>query len=116
MRALWETGGGNVQAVRDALPPDDKHAYTTIQTVLNRLVERGLVTREREGIAFRYAPSMAEPDYVSGAIDRALSDASPGAREAALAQLVGALGRDELKTLERLAAQVEKRRGDGAPS
>src|SRR5215207_1476206 len=111
MRVLWTTGGGTVQEVRDALPPGDKHAYTTIQTVLNRLAERGLVEREKRGAAFAYRPAVAEQDYVSGTIGRLLSDASPGAREAALAQLVGGLDSAELRKLEELAAAVDARRG-----
>src|SRR5215208_3178398 len=111
MRVLWTAGGGTVQEIRGALSPDDEHAYNTIQTVLNRLADRGLADREKRGAAFVYKPAVAEPDYVSGAIGRLLGDASPDAREAALAQLVGGLDRGELRKLEKLAGEVDARRG-----
>jgi predicted transcriptional regulator len=112
MRTLWEHGGGTVQEVRAALPAHDRQAYTTIQTVLNRLVDRGLVERERRGVAFSYRPAVAESEYVSRSIGRVLDGASPDARQAALTQLVGALREDDLETLGRLAAKVDDwRRG-----
>ena len=115
MRVLWTTGGGTVQMVRDALPPDDQHAYTTIQTVLNRLAERGLVEREKRGgetrgPVFAYRPAVTEHEYVSATIGRVLSDASPSVRDAALAQLVSGLDPRELRKLEGLAADVDRRR------
>jgi len=116
MRALWELGSGTVQEVRAALPSADQHAYTTIQTVLNRLAERGLVERERKGVAFIYRPSLAESEYVSRSIGRVLEEASPGAREAALAQLVGTLDPGDLESLGRLAAEVGDRRESRKPS
>lgn len=47
MAALWRLGSGTVDQVRDALPARYRSAYTTVQTVLNRLAERGLLDRER---------------------------------------------------------------------
>lgn len=67
-----------------------------MQTVLNRLAERGLLSREKAGRGFVYRPDVSEADYVSRTIERALSGASAEARQAALAQLVGGLGNDEL--------------------
>ena len=46
MEALWRLGDGTVEQVREALPPRYRGAYNTIQTVLNRLVDRGLLSRE----------------------------------------------------------------------
>lgn len=49
MGALWRIGEGRVGEVRGALPERYRSAYTTVQTVLNRLSERGLLSRERAG-------------------------------------------------------------------
>jgi predicted transcriptional regulator len=111
MSALWRLGSGTVEQVRNALPPRYRGAYNTIQTVLNRLAERGLLTRHRIGNAFEYRPAMSEAEYLSRSISQTLATASMDARQAALARLIGGLDRRELAKLQRLARQTgEKRR------
>ncbi len=110
MATLWRLDGGTVEEVRQALPARYRSAYTTVQTVLNRLAERGLLNREREGRSIRYRPRLTEAEYISRSIGHTLAFASRDARTAALAQLVGELDA-ELEDLRRLAAEAEGRRG-----
>lgn len=56
LKALWSLGEGNVRDVREALRPNKALAYTTIMTILDRLVKRGGVTRRKVGRSFVYAP------------------------------------------------------------
>lgn len=112
MAALWRLGEGSVEQVRAALPARCRSAYNTVQTVLNRLVERDLLARERAGRGFVYRPRVSEAEYLSQSIDRALAGASVHARQAVLASLLGGLGNDELAELRQLAEQAgEQRRG-----
>lgn len=106
MAAVWRIKSGTVEQVRAALPPRYRGAYNTVQTVLNRLAERGLLSRKREGLAMVYSPMVTEAEYLSRSIERTLASASADARQAALAQLIGALGEDELSELQRLAGEV----------
>ncbi len=110
MRVLWDRGRANVQEARQSLQPRfRKGAYTTIQTVLNRLAERGLIRRERVGKAFYYEPKISEADYYSGSLRRTLAPASEEARRAVLAQLLGELDPGELD-IEAIAREIERRR------
>jgi predicted transcriptional regulator len=52
MRIVWELSEATVDDVRAAQPRSRRAAYTTVQTVMNRLLERGLLERERRGKAF----------------------------------------------------------------
>jgi predicted transcriptional regulator len=52
MAALWRLNAGTVEQVREELPSRYQGAYNTVQTVLNRLAERGLLRRVREGRGF----------------------------------------------------------------
>lgn len=113
MAALWRLESGSVEDVRREMPPRYRGAYTTVQTVLNRLAERGLLARRRRGKAFIYRPRISEADYLGAAIDRTLAGASAQARQVALAQLVGNLDGEELSELKRLAREVEGRRSRG---
>lgn len=110
MRVLWRIGRGTVDDVRSALPKKQRSAYTTVQTILNRLADRGLLEREKHGKAFIYSPQHSEADYVSGALSRTLSAASEEARLAALASLVGGLDADEMSEINSLANEISSRR------
>jgi predicted transcriptional regulator len=111
MAVLWRLGSGTVEQVRSGLPPRYQGAYTTVQTVLNRLAERGLLTRTKDGNAMVYRPRISEADYVARSIERTLASASVDARQAALARLIGDLQPAELSDLQRLAGELEGRRG-----
>jgi predicted transcriptional regulator len=110
MAALWRIDSGTVEDVRTALPARYRSAYNTVQTVLNRLAERGLLKRERRGMAFVYRPTVTEAEYVTRSIRQALAAASSDARESALAQLIGSLEDSELAELQERAKEVARRR------
>lgn len=55
LKALWRLGNGSVKDVRGVLTENRSLAYTTVMTVLDRLVRRGAVERKKDGRAFIYA-------------------------------------------------------------
>lgn len=110
MRVMWRLDRGAVEDVRQALPKRSRGAYTTVQTILNRLVERGLLRREKQGKAFCYSPRISEAEYVAQSLTRALSGASEGARRTALARLVGGLDPAEMTEISSLASEINSKR------
>lgn len=110
MRALWRLGEVTVDEVREAEPEHRRHAYNTIQTVLNRLVERGLIARERRGKAFVYRAAYDESQLVARSITQRLADASQDARRAAVLNLVESLRAEELDEVARLANRIRRER------
>ena len=106
MAALWRLGSGTVEQVRSALPPRYRGAYNTVQTVLNRLAERGLLTRRKAGNAIEYRPVVSEAEYLSRSISQTLAAASMDARQAALARLIGGLEKGELEDLQQKAKEM----------
>jgi predicted transcriptional regulator len=102
-----------VEHVREGLPTRHRSAYTTVQTVLNRLTERGLVGRVRRGRTMVYTAELSEAQYLSQSLERALAGASLEARQVALTQLIGGLDPDELERFGDQARQVRERRGSG---
>jgi predicted transcriptional regulator len=101
MRVLWHTPSASVEAVRAAIPESRRSGYNTVQTVLNRLADRGLVNRIRNGRAFSYSAAVSEADYLSKSMDNLLSGASTEARQAALANLAELLPDAEFDALRR---------------
>jgi predicted transcriptional regulator len=110
MQALWRLDRGSVEQVRRALAPRHRGAYTTIQTVLNRLAERGLLRREREGNVIFYVSKLSEAEYFSRSLRQTLSQASADARRTALAHVFGELNPGELDEIEALAERVAEER------
>jgi predicted transcriptional regulator len=56
LNALWTAGEGSVKDVRAVVMATRPLAYTTIMTVLERLVRKGKLSRRKSGRAFLYAP------------------------------------------------------------
>lgn len=59
LRALWIEHPSTVRTVLDHVngQRDEDLAYTSVMTVLDRLHDKGLVTRARSGRAYEYEPS-----------------------------------------------------------
>ena len=110
MAAVWRLGRATVEQVRSELPPRYQGAYNTVQTVLNRLTDRKLLSRNKVGMAFEYRPRITEAEYLSRSISQTLAGASMAARQAALARLIGDLDEAELKDLRELAQEMNARR------
>jgi predicted transcriptional regulator len=73
LSALWSLGEGNVKAVRQIVSESRPLAYTTIMTVLDRLVRKGMLARRKVGRSFAYAPQ-ATRDAARRAAVRELLD------------------------------------------
>jgi predicted transcriptional regulator len=110
MAAVWKLGEATVDDVRGQ-QRGRRSAYTTVQTVLNRLVERGLLTRKRRGKSFLYKARYDEPEFLARTIDERLAKASPDARRVALINLVDRLEPDEIDELARQTRRIRRARG-----
>jgi predicted transcriptional regulator len=73
LKALWSLREGNVRAVQQVVAISRPLAYTTIMTVLDRLVRKGNLTRRKVGRAFIYSPE-ASRDTMRRAALRELLD------------------------------------------
>ena len=85
-------------------------AYTTVITILTRLLAKGAVTRERAGRSFAWTPASDEAGLAARKM-RKLLDGEPD-REAVLASFVTALSPDDERLLRELLGQPETERED----
>lgn len=108
---LWRLEAGTVEQVRKALPPRCRGAHTTVRAALNRLVEHGFLTRERDGRAFVYRANITEPQYLACTIQRTLAAASPDARQTVLAQLISDLPDRDRADMLRLSRGRRDKKG-----
>jgi BlaI family transcriptional regulator, penicillinase repressor len=80
LKVLWGSGEATVKGVKDSLQPRRKLAYTTVMTLLERLVRKGGAARRKTGRAFVYRALLDQETVRRKAIDElteALFDGSP---------------------------------------
>lgn len=104
MRGVWETDGPvSVRDLVERLNATRSRplAYTTVMTVMSRLVDKGALTRERDGRGYRYAAAV--DDAAAIAVRDVMRDFGP----AAVAHFVeeARADPDTRRRLERLLAE-----------
>jgi BlaI family penicillinase repressor len=72
LKSLWSMGEGNVKDVQQIVIQTRPLAYTTIMTVLDRLVRKGKVSRRKVGRAFVYTPETSRDEMRRAAITELL--------------------------------------------
>jgi len=115
MEILWAEREFTVREVRERLRRP--LAYTTVMTVMGRLVEKGLLRRVRDGGSYRYRAATSRDEFLRATSQRIIDELMADLGEVAIAQLVSTLqGLDpeRLAELARLAGEegTEQRRGE----
>lgn len=88
LKALWRLREGNVKEVQRVVAESRPLAYTTIMTVLDRLVRKGRLDRRKVGRLFVYSP-MATRDALRHAAVRELVESLFDGSEAELVSFLG---------------------------
>ena len=74
MSVLWELGKGSVREIMELLPETRRPAYTTVQTIVYRLEEKGALRRARKiGNAHIFEPVVSRKEAHHRLIDDLLS-------------------------------------------
>lgn len=107
LQMLWREGAVSLSAAQAALGREI--GYTTMQTRLNRLVEKGVVTRTAERPA-QYAAAVKPADVSARHLDLLMERVSEGSVVPLVAHLVRdrALSSAEIAELKLLIAEAER--------
>jgi len=106
MHALWDIGSGSVREIQERLPEKRRPAYTTVQTIVRRLEEKGAVRRLKKiGNALIFEPVITRKSAHHRLINELLESFGGSARPlmAHLAE-TGKLSLTDLKDLESMLA------------
>jgi len=106
MHALWGIGSGSVREIQERLPEKRRPAYTTVQTIVRRLEEKGAVRRMKKiGNAFIFEPIVTRKSAHHRLITELLELFGGSARPlmAHLAE-IGKLNLEDLRELEGMLA------------
>ena len=111
MDEAWRRGQVSVRVVHRAF--DERIAYTTLMTTLDRLYKKGLLNRHKEGRAFLYSPRVSRTqleqgvaeDVIGGLLDHGAQGVEP-----VLACIVDAVSEHDRALLDELDRLVQEKR------
>lgn len=107
MDALWAIGSGSIREIHDQLPEKKRPAYTTVQTMIRRLEEKGAVVQTKQiGNAHIFEPAVSRDAAHRRLIDELL-DLFGGSARPLMAHLAeaGKLTLEDVKELESLVTE-----------
>src|SRR5579862_3077752 len=115
LEQYWKLGTSSVREVLDSLPEDERVAYTTVQTLVYRLEQKGALRKVKKiGNAQLFEPAIAQSEHRSGLV-RDLLDLFGGSPRLLVSNLLetGAITLRDLKTLQNAApvSKSSRRRG-----
>jgi BlaI family transcriptional regulator, penicillinase repressor len=115
MNAFWELGAASVREVQENLPARKRPAYTTVQTVVYRLEEKGALRKvKRVGNAQIFEPVITRKAAHRRLIDD-LIDLLDGSTRPLMAHLIesGKLSLEDLREVESRLMKQESERPEG---
>ena len=113
MDALWTLSTASVREIVEQLPEKQRPAYTTVQTIVYRLEEKGAVRRVKKiGNAHVFEPAVTRQAAQRRVIDEVL-DLFGGSARPLMAHLVesGKLTLEDVRELERTLERLEADEG-----
>ncbi len=111
LERLWKLGAASVREIQESLPEQDRPAYTTVQTMIYRLEEKGAVRRvKRIGNAHVFEPVVTRKAVHRRLIDEFL-DLFGGSAAPVMAHLVesGKLTLADVREAEEALRRLEKK-------
>lgn len=113
---VWETETTTIRELHDRVGAPLDLAYTTTARVLDRLCEKGLVTREKLGKLVHYKAARARKDVERARLSKTLSSVLGEGPRPALATLVEVIDEIDPELLDELTRSIKVlRRGRREP-
>lgn len=113
LKVLWERPSGTVREINEILHQQGRRwAYTTVQTLLQRLESKGHVQSDKSGPAHVYRAGVSRDDLLSRRLRELADQLCDGTSSPLLLALLGdsRLTSDDIRQLRQLLDQLEPRR------
>ena len=112
MSAFWQLGVASVREIQDNLQGKKRPAYTTVQTVVYRLEEKGALRKvKRVGNAYLFEPAITQEAAHRRLIDDLL-DLLDGSTRPLMAHLMDS-GKLSVEDLREIEGQLKSREAEG---
>src|SRR5437763_8392587 len=115
LEQCWKLGTCSVREILDSLPEEERVAYTTVQTLVYRLEQKGALRKVKKiGNAQLFEPAIDQGEYRSGLV-RDLLDLFGGSPRLLVSNLLetGTITLKDLKALQNAApdGKISRSRG-----
>jgi predicted transcriptional regulator len=113
IKAVWDAEPCTAPAIREKLFKQTGWTYSTVRTLMDRMVAKGLLAAAKERNVTLYRSAVTKAQAQRGELLYALKHAFNGALTPMVQCLLdtGDVSRDELDKIKQLIAQHEKARG-----
>ena len=113
MKIVWKSEEITVREVYEELRQERKLAYTTVMTIMNRLVDKNLLKRKSRGNAFVYTATVSENEFATRLVSEVLDGLLEDFADPALSHIVESLSSKDSQKLKRLEQLIHERRARG---
>lgn len=107
MQVIWHDKCSTVKKVHRALSQNRDIAYTTVMTTMSRLADKGVLNRQRDGLAYIYNPSLSEEDFVTMVVQQVLDGLLTDYSDTAVDYMIDFLVRNNPNELKRLRKVID---------
>jgi BlaI family transcriptional regulator, penicillinase repressor len=115
LEQCWKLGTCSVREILDSLPDAERVAYTTVQTLVHRLEQKGALRKVKKiGNAQLFAPAIDQSEFRGGLV-RDLLDLFGGSPRLLVSNLLetGTITLRDLKALQNATPASKSGRGRG---
>jgi len=110
MDILWNRGDVTGREVLEEIEKTRPLALTTILTVMDRLLKKGLIKRKKTGGIFVYAPSISRDDFVRQISEEVMQGIFDISASSAASSFVDILYKTSPGEMDRLSRLIEERK------
>lgn len=110
MEIAWREPSVTARDVCDRMVGHKERAYTTVMTTLDRLHRKGLLTREKLGLAWRYCAVLSKEDFERALADQLAAEILRKHGAHALPAFVDAAAEVDESLLDQLSRLIASRR------
>lgn len=113
MDALWVAGQATATDIQNQMQASRAWAYSTVKTMLDRLVAMGYVKARRVGNVYEYSPKSKRPTVVGKLLDDVTQRIFGGAAAPFIQTLIerNALTEDEVQSLRKMLDDYQQSEG-----
>lgn len=110
MEHLWAYGATNAKAMHRLIGIPRNITPNTVQSTMERLFKKRLLTREKVSHAYVYSPAVTREGLMAEMIDNVVDKLSGGSTETMLSAFVDLAERVDAQSLDHLERLIEERR------
>jgi predicted transcriptional regulator len=114
LEALWEKGALTGRGIYDEVRRSRDLAYTTVLTIVGRMVKKGSVKRKKAEGRYYYEPAMTRPEFereAASAVIKGIVEISPACAVSAFVDILAESDGDKLEEIMRIIEERRKAEG-----